>query len=289
MTIQELKTEADVLELLAKPAGVNMHHVRIHPEAARALLTINTANRPLSVTRVQSLVKNLKEGRWRLINNGIGIDSNGDLLDGQHRLQAVSDADTPAEFFLNTGLEPEARLVTDVGKSRTGADALAMAGFGRGRTHLAAAVGLLERYRTDTLEIPGRAGSSRKEQLPHDKLLELIRDMDNDALVWSDSEATSVYRIVGGNRSAWSAFLYLARRRDPYAAAAFATRLKTGENLRSGDPELTLRNTLARLDRTGYRNDWYLCLYLKAWNARQEGRKVQVLRFTAQESVPEVG
>lgn len=284
MTMLTLKNAADILSKVEPLLDVRQSiHVKVHPDAARALLEINTKNRVLAQRRVEVLVRALHENRWKLINNGIGVDTNGDLVDGQHRLTAVVLADTAAEFYLTTGLAPEVRSVIDIGKARSFADTLAVQGYGRGRSNEAAAVQLLYRYENDLLQVQSSGGLP----VPHDVLLKFFSSLEQDVLLRASSDATSASRNVRGfNRSALTALLYLTYLRDPFEGAAFAERLKTGEHLRSGDPELTLRNKVGRMERE--RNSWHFVIYLKAWNARRDGRKVQVLDFRSTESMPEV-
>lgn len=281
----ELKTAHDVLDYLEDPAQLKVDHVMIHPEAARALLDINTRNRTVTQGRVESLARTLREKRWQLINNGIAIDSEGDLLDGQHRLLAVVLANKPAEFYLHTGLAPSSRLVIDTGRARTIGDTLATAGYGRGQTNLGAAVTLLYRYEFQRSSFISATGGT----IPHDVFLEYMQStIDPERMRKADVDSTYIARQVRGfNRSGLAAVLYLASCRDIYAAAAFSERLRSGESLRSGDPELTLRNAVARIsDRK--RNTWHFCLYAKAWNMRRANKRIQILRFTDGEDVPDI-
>lgn len=285
----ELKTGQDVLDLLCNVTAHDARHVRIHPDAARALLELNTTNRVIMSRHVETLARVLREGGWQLINNGIAISDKGDLVDGQHRLTAVVLANVAAEFWLHTGQDVETRAVIDVGKKRSLADLLTMAGYGRSRNTEAAALSLLYRYDTDDLFLAtgGSIGA------PNDVLIDYVQQSINfDQLSRCVGEAHAVqHNTPQFNRSALAALLYLAYSRDVFIAAAFVERLRTGADLRNGDPELTLRNTVARLERSSnrsYRNTWHFCLYAKAWNARRKNKSIHILRFLDTENVPEV-
>lgn len=280
--MKELTTAEDVLGMLCDVSKLETRHVRIHPDAARALLEINTLNRTMTSARVDDLARALREGRWQLINNGIAVSTGGDLVDGQHRLTAVVIANVPAEFWLITGQDEATRTVIDVGKARTLADTLTIAGYGRGQTSSAAAVSLLYRYENDLLATMGNS------RIPNDVLLEFVKTLDMERMRHSVNEAQTCQAPVPQfNRSALAALFYLAYSIDVFEAAAFIERLKTGANLSSGDPELTLRNSVGRLDHTK-RNTWHFCLYAKAWNARRLGKSINVLRFTDSEKIPVV-
>jgi hypothetical protein len=254
------------------------------------LLDINTRNRTVTNGRVMRLVQALIDNRWVLINNGIGIDTKGDLVDGQHRLHAVVVANLPAEFYVTVGLKPESREVIDTGKARTGADALAIAGFGRGRGNEAAAMAIIHRYENGLLMPYG--GNSDKRFLPHDMLIDIAASIDRAKLDWSSHAAQQTARVITGiNRSAMTSLLYLAHCKDSADASMFADRLKTGEHLRSGDPELTLRNAAPRWKTAGqatHPNDWHFCVYVKAWNARRANKAIRVLRQDRDDGIPEI-
>lgn len=287
MIMIKLKNGTDALKLLDDPSLLAVHHVCIYPDAARALLEINCKNRTVTQSRVASFARIMQEGRWLLINNGIGIDSNGDLTDGQHRLLAVVQGNTAAEFYLHTGLDPQTRVVVDTGRARTLSDTLAVRGFGHGMSNLAAAARLLYRYENDMIETT-RANTN--STVPHDVLLEFIeQSLNYDLLRTVDSICTTMSRFIPGcNRSALTAFAYLIHSRDAFEAEHFLQRLRSGEKLASGDPELTLRGVLARLGKDRRTNTWHLCVYIKAWNAKRAGKSVSMLMFREDEQVPEV-
>jgi hypothetical protein len=55
----------------------------------------------------------------------IAFDSNGVLVDGQHRLAAIIEADLPVEMTVFTDVEPDNFDVLDTGEKRNAADVLA--------------------------------------------------------------------------------------------------------------------------------------------------------------------
>lgn len=57
--------------------------------AERWLATKNIHNRKLYESTVNAYANDMKKGLWALNNQGIGFDDEGDLIDGQHRLQAI--------------------------------------------------------------------------------------------------------------------------------------------------------------------------------------------------------
>lgn len=93
--------------------------VFVTPQMAYELLSKNTKNRKVKEVQVKRLAQSIINGTFVVTNNGIGIDINGVLTDGQHRLLAIIKANKGAWLFVVTDLEPVARIVCDTGGVRT--------------------------------------------------------------------------------------------------------------------------------------------------------------------------
>jgi hypothetical protein len=84
-----------------------------------SLLKLNTKNRALRSTVVGHYQRAMENGYWVLTNQGIGVCSDGTLIDGQNRLHALVAAGYPeVPMLLVTGLPPEARTAVDTGSNR---------------------------------------------------------------------------------------------------------------------------------------------------------------------------
>lgn len=64
--------------------------VSVTPSLAREWLNKNTKNRPIRPTHVETLRQSLMRGEHVTTHQGIAFDSDGELIDGQHRLTAIS-------------------------------------------------------------------------------------------------------------------------------------------------------------------------------------------------------
>jgi len=69
----------------------------ISPDKAVKWLAENTVNRKLRPGKVQQIVNTIKSGKWRITHQGIAFDTNGRLIDGQHRLTAIARAGVTVE------------------------------------------------------------------------------------------------------------------------------------------------------------------------------------------------
>ncbi len=104
------KSEGDKMKLL------------ITPERALELLEKNTKNRPIKQTRLNRYARQIKNGNWEYNGETIKIASNGVILDGQHRLWAVIEADKSILVEVIYDLSPKVWDTIDQGGVRTNAD-----------------------------------------------------------------------------------------------------------------------------------------------------------------------
>ncbi|NIA06968.1 MAG: hypothetical protein GWP14_04890 [Actinobacteria bacterium] len=103
--------------------------MQITPTMAENWLTnANVSNRKISDAHVNRLARDMKEGRWVQTHEGIAFDHSGVLLDGQHRLWAIIEADKTIAMNVWFNVPPEALLAIDSGKSRSIVDVLRLGG-----------------------------------------------------------------------------------------------------------------------------------------------------------------
>jgi hypothetical protein len=87
----------------------------IDPSLAKLLLEANVRNRPISGAHVRSLARDMASGNWRLTHQGIALDRDGRLVDGQHRLSAIVESNTTQKLAVTYNVDPESFHSVDVG------------------------------------------------------------------------------------------------------------------------------------------------------------------------------
>jgi hypothetical protein len=95
---------------------------RLTPYDSFWILQHNQGNRVLQDNRVERYFAEHHRGQWYATNQGIGFDSKGNLIDGQHRLIVSFLGDFSFETNIVWGLDPRARTKTDTGAPRSAAD-----------------------------------------------------------------------------------------------------------------------------------------------------------------------
>lgn len=128
--------------------------MEVTPVLATRWLEGNTHNRPVSQAHVDRLAQDILNGRWRLTHQGVAFDTEGLLIDGQHRLWAIIEANTPVQMRVFYNEPPENKGVLDSGERRSNLDIL----------QLTAAVGDVSPRLLATLRamLAGRSARSRR-------------------------------------------------------------------------------------------------------------------------------
>lgn len=113
--------------------------------AAFILKERNDKNRHLRATHAEGLAKSMDEGLWHFNGDTVRFTKDGNLADGQHRLEATVKSGIPLVALVVLGLSEEAFTTIDKGIKRSSADSLSLAGF-HNATTLAAGMRLFMRW-----------------------------------------------------------------------------------------------------------------------------------------------
>ena len=94
----------------------------ITPAMAKTFLQKNSSNRTKRWGWINDLATMIKRGDWVTTHQGIAFCEKGTLLDGQHRLEAIIEANIPVSMMVSTNVSNDAFKVLDSGVKRTLAD-----------------------------------------------------------------------------------------------------------------------------------------------------------------------
>ncbi|WGY04333.1 hypothetical protein QI633_11305 [Nocardioides sp. QY071] len=238
--------------------------VEVTPQLAETWLSRNTNNRNVRRSVIDAYARDIAAGRWRLNGETIKFGPSGVLLDGQHRLGAVVQADTSVPMVVVRNLSDDVMSTVDTGAKRSYADALKLAGE-ENTTTLAAVVRravMWERgMRTNTGAIKPTA-------------LEMDDFLDRTPEIRASADLAS--RLASRERLPASVIglcHFLFSKIDPDAATTFFLRVADGDGIPATDPIAVLRNRVIKLRVSGGRiNETEgLALTIRAWNAHRAG------------------
>lgn len=206
----------------------------ITPQMAADLLKNRPANRPISKARVRALIEDLRAGRWQTNGESIILDAELRLLDGQHRLMAVAESGIAITALVVVGVAPAAMPSIDQGRSKGGADILAMAQMPHAQDLSSAAKWLWrylnQRMRQTTVLL-------RNDQLP--AFVEAHPGLPA-SLEWGRSLRALVPQGCA------SMLYHVMAQRDASLAKQFFHGLAQGQHLSAADPSWHVREKLLK-------------------------------------------
>lgn len=107
---------------------MRIEQVSLTPDLAKVWLAQNRVNRTLRTTWVEYLAGEMRRGNWQVNGDTFVFDKEGELVDGQHRAQAVIDAEYSYQATVVYDVSPDARLTIDDPRLRRFSDDLTMNG-----------------------------------------------------------------------------------------------------------------------------------------------------------------
>jgi hypothetical protein len=203
-------------------------------ELVDSLLSMNTSNRGVRKTIVNSYTRDIKAGKWKLTNQGIGVTVNGVLADGQHRLLAIRECGyPPIPMLIVTGLDPDIQIAVDAHAKRSARDLLQFAFGARVSRSAPAIANVLIRVDKGW----GSGGATNHE------LMDKINDF---------SEEIETIMILPNNEKVFAApylaAFCVAMKENPQnldKIRLFIERVESGELLTKKMPEFHFRNFMS--------------------------------------------
>lgn len=254
--------------------------VYLSPSEAKELLERNQRNRPISRNHVDKLKADMVAGRW--VYNGEPLKLNHELrlLDGQHRLTALSEMPegTLIKFLIVYGLEDHAQATMDQNKTRGAADMMVMDDLASASdaTRVAAAIRAYILWQNDQLFT-----DSWRRTITNPEIVEWSREHPVETQMFSIVlSITGVPRIKArtGLVIAILGHFYLLDCED---AGKFTEMLTTGVGLAFGNPVHTLRERLDRIRDSKVKTSdrEFIAMFVVAWNAHRKGKSLQKITF----------
>lgn len=264
--------------------GIKVYQRTITPEDATRFLEKNQGNRKLSDKNVQFFFDQMKRGDWKITADPIKFGSDGRLLDGQHRLQALIKHGKPIDMFVAEGLDDNVFAVLDTGKNRSAGDVLSTQGF-KNSTSLGAAVRSILLYNQGYYSDP--TGASRTSKATNAMVLKFTDK--NPEIIEVLDFVTQINRQFKYISLAPLTMLYwILSKKNQQQADAFFGKYATGIELTESSPIRLLRERLIRdgQNKTKLTTRDKIALFIYAWNAFMTRRKLQQLTLAKNYQFP---
>lgn len=218
---------------------------KITPRIAEQYLALNIEhNRKIRPSKVAAYALEMKRGQWQMTGETIKFDVDSHMFDGQHRLMAIVKSGVTLEMGVMRNAPRTAYDVVDSGLKRTDSDNLRRLGVANA-TLVASVARIVVAYDA------GVAITSNNN-------LSLVTRKDIVDVVTDHTEmfeeacrlGRALDDAVGGNGTAWSFMFFIALREAAKNRPLFSTEdvydffnaVHSGEDLKSGDPRLAIRN-----------------------------------------------
>lgn len=269
---------------LKKP--IVLRAVDVNAQLAQKWLDTNEGNRKVSQNRVISYAEAMTDGQWQENGETIKFDPEGNLIDGQHRLEAVVLADVTVRMDVAENVPPESLTTIDTGRARSVSDYLGMQGhsYAGTRSRVASMLVRMEKDAwTSVIRVTADQALGVLRKYPE------LEDEETDLF----SQAHRIWLETRLNNTAALIAMIITRRLKPRLSEDFEEGVLSGANLEEHDPRLALRRfahaEYLRKRHGGPRQQLrHYIAYLKAWNAFVLKRPIQILRVTDTETPPKL-
>lgn len=244
------------------------HITKANKKIVDWLLSLNSNNRTIKKAHLKWILDAIEKKEFVLTGQGIGVSTDGILIDGQHRLTAIREAGyPPVEIMIVTGLSPDARIYIDQNAKRSTADMLKIVLDKNITTRMAGVLRFHLNFREDK-EL-GFVLDKRKVNL--ENFVEMM-----------SVHGSNIAEILGstkgvGRADAIAALFHYGQKFGFDDAFEFANEIGSGANLSLNDPALRVREWMLRHRADagsimGYR------MMVSACIAHSMAREIQILR-----------
>ncbi|MFE4537826.1 hypothetical protein ACFRKB_22525 [Streptomyces scopuliridis] len=252
--------------------------VKVTPEIAETFLSRASVNRRLNTGHVRALADTILRGEWKLTHQGIAFDKAGALLDGQHRLQAIIEANTPVEMVVFDGLSKDVFSVLDTGRRRSAADTLLSTGA-KYLPLLSSTIRHVILFKT----MPNEPWSGARSHVSNDRILAAYNE-DRDRYGEAVTIGRELSKHLFASPTAAAVGFFVTNEVAPAANIdEWILGLKSGASLDPGDARLALREVPKDTQKRGSKRRMdmrdQVAIYIKAWNAWMEPEKAGELRL----------
>lgn len=223
-----------------KAKSIESYVITITPEMAAEILAEEYPNRHKSIGTIDAYARRMAENKWKLNGEAVKFDKDGNLIDGQHRLEASVKSGMPFETLVVLGLPGDAQDTMDDPRRRSVNDQQALRGLNLPASASAAARWLL-RLRLGSISHAKRATNA--------EVLDVLlkhKSIGESAVLLKDREHILLPSIAVVMHYVGTHLLML-----PEKATSFVDVMTSGVPAYEGDPAHMWREKLIRAKTIG--------------------------------------
>ena len=251
----------------------------IDPVLAEVYLGKNFSNRHLRPGHYKALASDMTGGRWQQTHMAIAFDTDGNLIDSQHRMHAVIESGIGQWFIVVRNVPKAVQEVIDAGAARSAADALKLSNrVDKNHPAVAAAarIAILWGEGHHRMVRPNVNGSRK---VTNSEITSWVDDQltipaGGLSLMGAVAEAVKWHQVNSLMSLSVSSFAFMLLGGVDYNAALdFFNNLDDLNFTGDDDPikQLYLRLNDAKAKKEGLRVSQYLWFVVTAWNAFRDG------------------
>lgn len=271
---------------MAEKDTIRSTYVDMTPELAQRYLETQVHNRNVNEHWVEALAFAMERGDWTEDGNSIKMDSNGHLIDGQHRLRAVIRSGKTLRMEVKSGFPHEAIHVIDsFTRARSTADVLTLDGIPNSSV-------LASGVKTYYKELRGVTSNSSAYRLSPAIALSVYNEHPG---TWQEIIGMS-HRINSNKRNrlalltrsdivGFSAFLHFDKKHNLPKIERFFEQVCSSSPAENVSIE-KLRLALIRnkMSNKSYTRDALRTMIVKTWNAYVTGKSIKSLQVRPDEA-----
>lgn len=268
-------------DLLKPHDQMATYRVTMTPTLAAVILDRNLAMRKLREARVTFWADEIRSGRWQETHQGIALDTDGALLDGQHRLSGIVRAGAAVPVLVSVGVPRETVAVIDTGAVRSISDILAVAGVESSAPSIGAMVRLLVMF--------DRHETTERRRYGNDQLIAVAESVGGEELAVAYATARRMRAGANIPYAPGGVLAYLLRHRQPDQdlAESYIDGIAMGTDLPGLDPRLAVRRYFTITRKGMHRKPAEdLAVLLKGWRFHAQHRAVQMVTYKRGEIMP---
>lgn len=242
---------------------------------AEAWLATMAHNRTLREDRVFQYARDMESGNWRLTGQTIKFDTDGRLIDGQHRLTALTLVRKPVEMEVTRGVDPSSLPVIDEGASRTMADVLGFNGREYSQKLAPALVNVWRLLSGHAFSVHRRPSRRELTTLDHVASSDLIKRL-KECHQFGESRDNYIAPTI------LAPVVYIASLFRPAMADEFMHGCVNWRTLPDGHPCVALQKRFinAKLGRHKFTSQLKMAAIIRAWNAFASGESRRRIEAT---------